>query len=98
MGMGALAAVMLRLPLTAVLLATLVLFSDGLAVMPLVIVAVAVAYLTSLRIAPPSWPLPGTPATTAATQAPAAPARPVQQAERDHAGLPGGRPAHRTAG
>jgi len=98
MGMGALAAVMLRLPFTAVLLATLVLFSDGLAVMPLVIVAVTVAYLTSLRLAPTSWALPGTPATTAATQSPAAPARPAQQAERGQAGLPGGRPAHRTAG
>jgi H+/Cl- antiporter ClcA len=61
MGMGAMSAVMLRLPLTAVLLATLLLFSDGLAVMPVVIVAVVVAYLTSLRIAPASWALPGTP-------------------------------------
>jgi chloride channel protein, CIC family len=64
MGMGAMLAVMLRLPLTAVLLATLLLISDGVAVMPLVIVAVVVAYLASLRIAPASWPLPGT-ATTA---------------------------------
>jgi hypothetical protein len=55
---------MLRLPLTAVLLATLLLISDGVAVMPLVIVAVVVAYLASLRIAPAAWPLPGT-ATTA---------------------------------
>lgn len=67
MGMGAMSAVMLRLPLTAVLLATLVLFSDGVAVMPLVIVAVVVAYLASLRIAPASWSLPGT--ATAATPA-----------------------------
>jgi hypothetical protein len=64
MGIGAMVAVMLRLPLTAVLLATLLLVSDGVAVMPLVIVAVVVAYLASLRIAPASWPLPGT-ATTA---------------------------------
>jgi H+/Cl- antiporter ClcA len=67
MGMGAMLAVMLRLPLTAVLLATLLLFSDGVAVMPLVIVAVVVAYLASLRIAPASWSLPGT--ATAATPA-----------------------------
>jgi H+/Cl- antiporter ClcA len=67
MGMGAMSAVMLRLPLTAVLLATLLLFSDGVAVMPLVIVAVVVAYLASLRIAPASWSLPGT--ATAATPA-----------------------------
>jgi H+/Cl- antiporter ClcA len=68
MGIGAMSAVMLRLPLTAVLLATLLLISDGVAVMPLVIVAVVVAYLASLRIAPESWPLPGT-ATTATPSA-----------------------------
>jgi hypothetical protein len=44
-------AVMLRLPLTSVLLATLLLASDGLAVMPLVIVAVVVAYVVSARLA-----------------------------------------------
>jgi H+/Cl- antiporter ClcA len=37
MGIGAMTVVMLRLPLTSVLLATLLLASDGLAVMPLVI-------------------------------------------------------------
>lgn len=52
MGIGAMCAVMLTLPLTSVLLATLLLASDGLAVMPLVIVAVVVAYVTSARIAP----------------------------------------------
>ncbi len=98
MGMGALAAVMLRLPFTAVLLATLVLFSDGLAVMPLVIVAVVVAYLASLRLAPASWALPGTPTTKAATQSPAAPAQLDQEPGRDQPGLPGARPAHRTGG
>jgi H+/Cl- antiporter ClcA len=69
MGIGAMAAVMLRLPLTAVLLATLLLFSDGLAVTPLVIVAVTVAYVTGLHVAPASWPLPGQ-----AQPAPASPA------------------------
>jgi H+/Cl- antiporter ClcA len=49
MGMGAMMVVMLRLPLTSVLIATLLLLSDGLAVMPLVIVAVAVAYVASSR-------------------------------------------------
>ena len=67
MGMGAMSAVMLRLPLTSVLLATLLLFSDGLAVMPLVVVAVVVAYLAGLHLAPASWPLPG------AAPAPASP-------------------------
>jgi H+/Cl- antiporter ClcA len=53
MGMGAMSVVLLRLPMTSVLLATLLLASDGLAVMPLVIVAVAVAYVASARLAPP---------------------------------------------
>ena len=52
MGIGAMSVVMLRLPLTSVLLATLLLASDGLAVMPLVIVAVVVAYVLSARLAP----------------------------------------------
>ena len=52
MGIGAMSAVMLRLPLTSVLLATLLLLSDGLAIMPLVIVAVVVAYVASARLAP----------------------------------------------
>ncbi len=52
MGIGAMTVVMLRLPLTSVLLATLLLESDGLQVMPLVIVAVTVAYVVSARITP----------------------------------------------
>jgi H+/Cl- antiporter ClcA len=47
MGIGAMSAVMLRLPMTSVLLATLLLLSDGLLVTPLVIVAVVVAYVIS---------------------------------------------------
>jgi hypothetical protein len=57
MGIGAMSVVMLRLPLTSVLLATLLLASDGLAVMPLVIVAVVVAYVASARLTP--IPAPG---------------------------------------
>ena len=58
MGIGAMSVVMLKLPLTSVLLATLLLASDGLVVMPLVIVAVVVAYVVSARLvpAPPSPP------------------------------------------
>ncbi len=52
MGIGAMTAVMLGLPLTAVLLTTLFLGSDGLPVMPLVIVAVVVAYVASARLNP----------------------------------------------
>jgi hypothetical protein len=50
--------VMLTLPLTSVLLATLLLASDGLAVMPLVIVAVVVAHVAAARIAPRPAPQP----------------------------------------
>jgi hypothetical protein len=52
MGIGAMCAVILRLPMTSVLLATLLLLSDAVAVTPLVIVAVVVAYVTSARFAP----------------------------------------------
>ena len=52
MGIGAMCAVMLRLPLTSVLLATLIFSADGVAVMPLVIVAVVVAYVLSARLLP----------------------------------------------
>jgi H+/Cl- antiporter ClcA len=52
MGIGAMCAVMLTLPLTSVLLATVLLFSDGLTVMPLVIVSVVVAYVAAARLAP----------------------------------------------
>ncbi len=53
MGIGAMSAVMLRLPLTSVLLPTLLLASDGLIVMPLVIVAVVVAFVAVTRITLP---------------------------------------------
>ena len=49
MGIGAMSAVMLKLPLSSVLLATLLLAADGLVVMPLVIVSVVVAYVVSTR-------------------------------------------------
>jgi H+/Cl- antiporter ClcA len=67
MGIGAMCAVMLRLPLTSVLLASLLLYSDGIAVMPLTIVAVVVAYVVSARLmpapAPSPSPDPASPAT-----------------------------------
>ncbi|QMU80251.1 chloride channel protein [Streptacidiphilus sp. PB12-B1b] len=64
MGMGALSVALLRLPMTAVLLATLLLGSDGVTVMPLVIVAVVVCQVTASRLTPPP--------TRAASAAPAA--------------------------
>jgi hypothetical protein len=52
MGIGAMTVAMLGLPLTSVLLTSLFLQADGLGLMPLVIVAVAVAYVASVRLAP----------------------------------------------
>ncbi|GFE18842.1 hypothetical protein Sgleb_68890 [Streptomyces glebosus] len=52
MGVGAMCVAMLRLPMTSVLLATLLLGESGLTVMPLVIVAVVVAYVVALRLTP----------------------------------------------
>jgi H+/Cl- antiporter ClcA len=62
MGIGAMSAVMLTLPLTSVLLATVLLFSDGVEVTPLVIVSVVVAYVAAARLAPPPEPEPAGPA------------------------------------
>lgn len=56
MGIGAMSAVMLQLPLTSVLLATLLLGSDGLKVMPLAIIAVVVAYVGSFQLSPAPRP------------------------------------------
>jgi H+/Cl- antiporter ClcA len=70
MGIGAMTGVMLGLPLTAVLLATLFLSADGVALTPLVVVATAVAYVAAARFEPaPPPPPPPQPAP-----APAAPA------------------------
>jgi H+/Cl- antiporter ClcA len=78
MGIGAMTAVILRLPLTSVLLATVLLGSDGLRLTPLVIVAVVVAYVVSARLAPPQ------PAPEPAEGAPPAaqPAPPVRSGQR----------------
>ena len=73
MGMGAMVVVMLGLPLSAVLLATLLLGSDGLDVTPLVIIAVAIAYVVTERLTP-SPAAPAAPVAPAAAHA-AAPAR-----------------------
>ena len=58
MGIGGMSAARLRLPLTSVLLATLLLASDGLAVMPLVIVAVVVSFVVSTWFTPTPNPPP----------------------------------------
>jgi Voltage gated chloride channel len=62
MGIGAMTVVMLMLPLTAVLLATLLLSSDALHVVPLAIIAVVVAYVLSAWLTPLVLSAPGHPA------------------------------------
>ncbi|HEY7857774.1 MAG TPA: chloride channel protein [Candidatus Nanopelagicales bacterium] len=53
-GIGAMCVSMLKLPFTSVLLATVLLSSDGYAVMPLVIVAVVVAHVATAWLPEPS--------------------------------------------
>jgi len=74
-GIGAMSTAMLNLPLTSALLAALLLGTDGLEVLPLVIVGVAVAYVVSARINPPTPPAPSSPAAAApaAREAPTSP-------------------------
>ena len=74
MGIGAMTVGMLRLPLTSVLLAGLLLFSDGVAITPLVIVSVIVSYVLAMRLDPPATPSaqPAAPAAPGAAPAPAA--------------------------
>ena len=69
MGIAAVTAAMLGLPLTAVLLTTVFLQADGLALTPLVIVSAVVAYVTAARLVPAPKPEPGQP--PAADAAPA---------------------------
>jgi H+/Cl- antiporter ClcA len=52
MGIAAMTVVMLGLPLTAVMLAVLLVIPDGVALTPLIIVAVVVAYVVSARLRP----------------------------------------------
>src|SRR5215471_2852164 len=52
MGIGAMTVAVMKLPLTAVLLASLLVLSDAAKVMPLVIVAVVVAYVAIAHIGP----------------------------------------------
>ncbi|MGD0882932.1 MAG: chloride channel protein [Acidimicrobiales bacterium] len=79
MGIGAMATVMLRLPLTSTLLAVLLFASDGLSVTPLVIVAVVVAYVLSARV-PQNLSELGRRTGTKATDTTSAPAPPVEAA------------------
>jgi H+/Cl- antiporter ClcA len=73
MGIGAMLVGMLRLPLTSVLLTSLLLFSDGVAIMPVVIVAVVTAYVAVTWLDPPAPPEPSSAAGPAAPPVAAAP-------------------------
>ena len=64
LGVGAMTAGALKLPLTAVLLPSLLFVSDALALMPVVIVAVVVSYVTAVWISPSPAQAP-TPSSTA---------------------------------
>ncbi|MFI8264615.1 MULTISPECIES: chloride channel protein [unclassified Streptomyces] len=57
MGVGAMCVAMLKLPMTSVLLATLLLGTEGVTVMPLVIVAVVVSYVLTVRLVPAPAPV-----------------------------------------
>jgi H+/Cl- antiporter ClcA len=62
-GIGAMSTVMLRLPLSSTLLATILLGASGVEAMPVVIIAVVVAYVVTARLEPPpdaaTSPVPG---------------------------------------
>ena len=65
MGIGAMTVTMLGMPLTSVLLTSAFLAADGVTLMPLIIVAVVVAYVASARLTPLIEP--ATPAPAGAT-------------------------------
>jgi len=58
MGIGAMSAGALQLPMTSVLLPSVLFVSDSLELMPVVIVAVVVSYLVAVRINPSPAPVP----------------------------------------
>jgi H+/Cl- antiporter ClcA len=74
MGLGAMTVGMLRLPFTAVLLTTLFLGNDGVTVMPLVIVAVVITHVITIRLTPlPAEAEPGPPSRPAPSPGPPQP-------------------------
>jgi H+/Cl- antiporter ClcA len=91
MGMAAMTAAMLKLPMTAVLVTTMLLGTDGFPVIPLTIVAVVVAYVAQLWLGPAPTPAaPPTPAGQPATGSPDMPApRTAEPEPTRSAGVPG---------
>jgi H+/Cl- antiporter ClcA len=70
MGIGAMTCAILGLPLTSVLLATILLGSDGIKIMPVVIVAVVVAYVGRAHFSPRPRPVPSASKSPASVPAP----------------------------
>ena len=77
MGIGAMCCSMLTLPLTSTLLATLLLGSDGVQCIPVVIVAVTVAYVVTARLKPA--PEPASPEGTTGEAAAQTTTRPAER-------------------
>jgi hypothetical protein len=73
MGMGAMTTAMLGLPLTAVLITTLFLGKDGITLMPVIIVAVAVAYVANAHLVPTPKPAEPAPPAPDSSSPPATP-------------------------
>jgi H+/Cl- antiporter ClcA len=86
MGLAATSAAMLQLPLSSVLIATVMLGTDGFTVMPLVILAVTVSYVASARLTPRPAPPAGGAETADATG-------PVSAAPTGDVARPGQTPA-----
>jgi H+/Cl- antiporter ClcA len=72
MGVGAMVAAALKMPMTAVLLPSLLFISDAVTLMPLVIVAVVVAYVVGIWIKPSPQPENAVPPAPAPAPAPVA--------------------------
>jgi len=73
MGIGAMCCAMLRLPLTSVLLATVLMGTDGLTITPQVVVAVVVAFVATAVL--PASGAPGAGVSARAAAPDAGPAR-----------------------
>ncbi len=86
-GMGAAIAAVLRLPLAAIVLATLLTANAGFGDEPLIIVGVVVSYLVTLRLTAP-----GPAASPAGDAAVAGPSQPPEPPSAAPGGAPGGTP------
>jgi chloride channel protein, CIC family len=87
MGIGAMTCAMLGLPLVSVLLASVFMVSAGVNLLPLVIVAVVVAYVTRAHLIP-ALPTPPAPEASAAGAGPMRPATASSQRDDEARGAP----------